>query len=175
MKIITFQHKDVLNEINNNGMYLAKMDSFYKQQTPKCYNIVFNSIKEKEIGSTQPIFGWYKVFTGEDLNVNSDTIKRCLEMTYLEEDEYLLFELEIDNNKVSLQNFYNFVDARCEEERIDAYYDKFEDFPIKVVFELEDCETQCTFSSIRKEYIKNVYSYKKVNDNYEITKIEEAF
>ena len=66
-------------------------------------------------------------------------------MTYLEEDEYLLFELEIDNNKVSLQNFYNFVDARCEEERIDAYYDKFEDFPIKVVFELEDCETQCTF------------------------------
>ena len=93
-------------------------------------------------------------------------------MTYLEENEYLLFELNIDDDKVSLQNFYNFVDARCEEEGIDPYYDSFEEFPINTVFEIEDGEIQATFSSIRKEYVENVYSYKKINNEYKITKIK---
>ena len=103
--------------------------------------------------------------------VDSETIKRCLEMTYLEEDEYLLFELNIDDDKVSLQNFYNFVDARCEEEGIDPYYESFEEFPMNTIFEIEDGEIQATFSSIRKEYVENVYSYKKINNEYKITKI----
>ena len=85
---------------------ITNINSFYKQQTPKCYDIVFNSIKVKEPGATQPIFGWKQVLNKE-LTVDSETIKRCLEMTYLEEDEYLLFELNIDDDKVSLQNFYN--------------------------------------------------------------------
>lgn len=171
MKVLTFQHKDILNEINNNGVYLSKIDSFYRQCTPKCYDIVFNSIKTKDIGSTQPIFGWYNVFSDESLSVNSETIRRCLEMTYLEEDDYLLFELNIDEDKVSLQDFYTFVDARCEEEGIDAYYESFEDFPIDKIFELVNSEIQCTISSIRKEYIENIYSYKKVGNEYVINNL----
>lgn len=173
MKIITFQHKNILNEINNNGVYLTKIDSFYRQCTPKCYDIVFNSIKTKDIGSTQPIFGWYNVFPNKNLTINSETISRCLEMTYLEEDDYLLFELNIDEDKISLQDFYNFVDARCEEEGIDACYESFEEFPIGRIFEIVNCEIQCTISSIRKEYIENIYSYKKIDNQYVITKIND--
>lgn len=171
MKILTFQHKDVLDEINAKGVYLAKRNSFYRRNTPKCYDFVFNSIKTKEPGSTQPIFGWHSVFDNEEIDVNSKTIKRCLEMTYLDENDYLLFELNIDEDKVSLQDFYTFVDARCEEEGFDAYYECFEDFPMESIFEFVNCEIQCTMSSIRKEYIQNIYSYKKDNDEYVISNI----
>ena len=75
MKILTFQHKDILKEINSKGVYLSKRDSF-------------NSIKTKEPGSTQPIFGWHAVFDNEEITVNSKTIERCLEMTHLDENEY---------------------------------------------------------------------------------------
>lgn len=174
MKILTFQHKDILNELNEKGVYLAKRNSEYRQTTPKCYDFVFNSIKTKEPGSTQPIFGWHAVFDNEKITVNSKTIKRCLEMTYQEENEYLLFELNIDDDKVSLQDFYTFVDARCEEEGIDPYYEHFEDFPMESIFEFVNCEIQCTISSIRKEYIQNIYSYKKIDGEYIINTINNV-
>ena len=129
MKIITFQHKHILNELKENGVYYAKLNSEYKKNTPKCYKMVFDSIEKKDPKATDPIFGWKRVFTSGDLEINSETIRRCMEMTGFDEKEYLLFELEIDDKEVSVQNFYNFVDARCEEEGIDPYYKSFEDFP----------------------------------------------
>lgn len=174
MKILTFQHKEVLNEIKNKGVYIAKLDSFYRSKTPKCYEVVFNNIKNKEEGSTQPIFGWYAVLesNNENLKVDSKTIARCMEMTGQDENEYLLFELEIEEDRVSLQDFYCFVDARCEEEGFDAYYEKFEDFPIDDIFNISDnIEVQCTISSIRLNDIKNIYSYKKEDKEYILNKI----
>lgn len=174
MKILSFQHKEVLNEIKNKGIYLAKLNSFYRSKTPKCYNIVFNSIKNKEEGSSQPIFGWYAVLDkdNEKLEVNSKTVARCMEMTGQDEDNYLLFELEVEDSRVSLQDFYTFVDARCEEEGFDPYYESFDEFPIDKVFDISEYgEVQCTISSIRLSDIKNIYSYKKVNGEYIINKI----
>ena len=53
-----------------------------------------------------------------------------------------------------------FVDARCEEEGIDPYYENFEDFPFDVIFEFgENEEVQATFPEIRKEWIENIYSF----------------
>lgn len=163
MKVITFQHKNVLNDIEREGKYISTIDSEFKRNTPLCYQIVFDSIKEKDIEATSPIFGWVNVWGDNDLTVNEKTIKRCMNMTQFECEDYVILELEISKDRVSLQNFYNFVDARCEEEGIDAYYDKFEDFPIECIFEIENSETQCTFSSIRKSDIINIYSFKKID------------
>lgn len=173
MKILTFQHKEVWEEIKKNGLYIAKRDSYYRSKTPKCYDIVFNNIKIREKGSTQPIFGWYAVLDKDNnkLVVNSKTVSRCMEMTGQDENAYLLFELEIDENRVSLQDFYTFVDARCEEERFDPYYDSFEEFPIKEVFNIGDGEVQCTISSIKLNDIRNIYSYKKATNGYFINKV----
>ena len=172
MKILTFQHKKVLEEIQNKGVYIANANSEYRNATPKCYDKVFTAIRNKEKNSTIPIFGWYAVLNSNNdkLKVDAATVFRCMEMTSQDEDNYILFELEMEEDKVSLQDFYNFVDARCEEERIDPYYEKFENFPFEVVFKIEkDCEIQCTMSSIKKENIKNIYSYKKLNGKYIIT------
>ena len=174
MKILTFQHKNILKELEYDGVYIAKLDSFYKQKTPQCYDIVFNSIKTIEPGSTQPIFGWYSVLSNNngELNIDSKTISRCLEMTGFNEENYLVFELDLPSDRVSLQNFYNFVDARCEEEGIDSYYDNFEDFPIDKIFDIKNAlEIQCTFSSIHYPDIKNIYSFKKENNSYLLEKI----
>ena len=172
MKIITFQHKHILNELKENGVYYAKLNSEYKKNTPKCYKMVFDSIEKKDPKATDPIFGWKRVFTSGDLEINSETIRRCMEMTGFDEKEYLLFELEIDDKEVSVQNFYNFVDARCEEEGIDPYYIEFEDFPFDCIFETKIGELQCTFTALRKEHIKNVYEYSLNKERqYEIKKL----
>ena len=67
MKILTFQHKNVLRDIQSKGLYIAQIDSEYKKITPRCYDIVFDSIPYKEDGSSKPIFGWQRVSIG-DLN-----------------------------------------------------------------------------------------------------------
>lgn len=159
MKILTFQHKNVLRDIQSKGLYIAQIDSEYKEMTPRCYDIVFDSIPYKEDGSSKPIFGWQRVSIGDysEIKVDEKTIKRCLEMVPIDLSTHLLFELDIPKERVSLQNFYNFVDARCEEEGFDRYYKTFDEFPIHVIFQLDAGENQCTFSSIRKEYIKNIY------------------
>ena len=175
MKIITFQHKEVLKQIKENGVYLAEYDSLYKNNTPICYNLIFNDIKNKHPQANNPIFGWYAVIDNDNNNLKVDarTIKRCLEMTSFDEHDYLILELEKNEDEVSLQDFYNFVDARCEEEGFDTYYDKFEDFPFETVFEYtKDSEVQCVFSHINKADIKNVYSYKKDDNCYIIKKLD---
>lgn len=165
MKVITFQHKNILKTIESEGKYIVTMESEFKKNTPMCYQIVFDSIKEKDIAASNPIFGWNNVLCDNDLTVNEDTIKRCMEMTCFDYKDYVLLELEIDEKRLSLQNFYNFVDARCEEEGIDAYYERFEDFPIECMFQIENNETQCTFSSIRKSDIVNIYYFEKIDPN----------
>lgn len=162
MKIITFQHKNILKTIESEGKYIATIDSEFKKNTPICYQIVFDSIKEKDIEATSPIFGWNNVLGDKELTVNEITIKRCMEMTGFDYKDYVILELEMNEQRLSLQNFYNFVDARCEEEGIDAYYENFEDFPIDCIFDIENTETQCTFSSIRREDIVNIYSFEKI-------------
>ena len=159
----------MLKQIKENGVYLAKYDSLYKSNTPICYNLIFNNIKNKHPQANNPIFGWYAVIDNDNNNLKVDarTIKRCLEMTSFDEHDYLILELEKNEDEVSLQDFYNFVDARCEEEGFDTYYDKFEDFPFETVFEYTKySEIQCVFSHINKADIKNIYSYKKDDNCY---------
>lgn len=160
MRVLSFQHKNVIRDINANGVYIAKVDSEYRRRSPRCYDMVFKDIPDKEIGSTQPIFGWHHVMIdGGEITVNEKTIKRCLLMTPMDLSTHLLFEMDIPKEKLSLQDFYAFVDAKCVEEGLDKYYKPFNEFPAHLMFKLDrgETEVQCTFSSIRKEYIKNIY------------------
>lgn len=153
-KILTFQHKSVLDKINE-GVYKCDILSKYYNNTPKCYKMLRDRLRIDH----NPIFGWAKVLE-EEININQKTIKRCLEMTEFDSKDYVLLELNIPDKFVDLQNFYMFVDARCEEEGIDPYYENFEDFPFDVIFEFEENEEiQATFPEIRKEWIENIYSF----------------
>ena len=177
MKILTFQHKNIIRDIQSKGLYITQIDSEYKKMTPRCYDIVFDSIPDKEDGSSKPIFGWQRVSIGDlnEINVDEKTIKRCLEMVPMDLSTHLLFELDIPKERVSLQNFYNFVDARCEEEGFDKYYKTFDEFPIHVIFQLDAGENQCTFSSISFMHIIKLFHKRKNKINYSYHKCYSGY
>lgn len=173
MKLITFQHKDILNQLNN-GKYICNKISKYQSFTPLSYNILRNRLIDK-IGSCEnPIFAWAQVIPGKELKVDSKTIGRALEMTGFNFEHYLIFELDVDDKYVDIQDFYNFVDMRCEEEGIDCYYNSFDEFPIDKVFTIDyEYELQATIPMIKLEWVKSIYEFKNTNRNdVEIIKIK---
>lgn len=164
-KIITFQHKSVLETLLNSGKYKCLRKSKYYEATPNCYDRLLENIPTKIEGVNIPIFGWYAVIEEDNnlLTVDDKTINRALEMTGQNCNDYYLFEMEIPKEYVSLQDFYNFVDVRCQEE---DELDGFVGDPWDYVFIVEpNREIQATFPIIKKEWIKNVYEYyeEKVN------------
>ena len=153
MKLITFQHKDIIKDLNSKGIYECRLKSSFSKATPDCYKMLANRLNLTE--NVYPIFAWYNVL-GLPLVVNIDTINRAMEMTGFKIDEYYLFELEVPDEFVDLQYFFNFVDMRCVEEFNDNVFTTWKD-----VFNVDKTESrieiQATLPNIRKEWIMNVY------------------
>lgn len=119
MKIITFQHPKVIEELEENGFYISKFKSKFHKATPNSYKFLIDSFKSTKMNSPiiYPIFGWSQVLSiGEVINESCRvTINRMLEMTSMPENYYMLV-LNVPENEVIETDFYGFVDLRFEEE-----------------------------------------------------------
>lgn len=150
MKIITFQHTDVINTLKTKD-YKCELISEYHKSTPRSYEILSQRLLEKCNIKSNPIFGWLQTIEGKNI-LDKDSIKRALEMVHF--NDYSMLYLDVPEEYIDLQDFYSFVDLRCEEERIDPYYFRFENFPVNVVFDTSKAlEIQVTFPIIKKEWI----------------------
>lgn len=156
--LITFQHRSVLNSILKDGKFVCDKVSFYNTRTPKCYKRLLDSIPNKPEEIKIPIFAWYAVLDSDNskLTLDEKTIYRCLSMTGQDYKQYYVFKLTVPRNLVSLQNFYNFVDCRCEEEG--DYQPEFDVW--SGVFDIEHGrEIQAVIPFIKKEWVDEVKSY----------------
>ena len=165
MKLISFQHKSVLDKLNRDGIYECSTLSKFHESTPKCYNELSKRLNLRE--NISPVFAWYNV-NGLPLEINSDSIGRALEMTGCDTTKYYLFELNVPDEYVDLQYFYNFVDMRCVEEFDDnvciTWYNVF-----NVDRNDNDNEIQATLPFIKREWIKNIYevTYEQITKEFD--------
>ena len=153
MKLITFQNKNIIKDLNYKGVYECILKSSFNKATPNCYKMLASRLNLAE--DTYPVFAWYNVI-GLPLVVNMGTINRAREMTGFKVDDCYLFELEVPDEFVDLQYFYNFVDMRCSEEFEDNVVTTWRDV-FNVDRNKNELEIQATLPSIRREWVINVY------------------
>ena len=151
MKILSFQHKSVLDKILSTGEYKCDYISRTHKSSPLIYNKLRTDmnkqLKEKCIN---PIFGWYRVIDDE-IVFNDETINRALQMVSFDHNNYIALLLEIPESYVLLTDFYEFADMRLfEEEHPTAV--------IELSYKIYDDEVQATFPVIKKEWLKKAYT-----------------
>lgn len=161
LKLITFQHKEVLREIEDKGYYMCSKISDYHRNTPNSYQFLKNTYKKKSPNSPiiYPIFTWSQVLSiGVPPNENEGKcIERMLEMTgcpHNQEKNYYMLVLEVPTENVLETDFYSFVDMRCEEEFGEKIFTGQEDFDrILTPREQGVIEVQAIIGSINKDMI----------------------
>lgn len=99
MKIISFQHKKVFDEIINRGIYSCSYISRYHNEAPKCYQFLKDKLKEKTGIKCNPIFGWANI-NGLPMILNKESLSRANEMVKFDENYYYILELEIPDEYI---------------------------------------------------------------------------
>lgn len=119
LKVVTFQHKAVVDELNEKGFYLCTYKGDFHEATPKSYQYLIDSYRTKYPNThiKYPIFGWTQVLeVGLPVNEhNKEDLERMLGMTGFKEP-YHIITLSVPKNKVMETDFYDFVYLRCSEE-----------------------------------------------------------
>lgn len=169
MRIITFQHPEVLKTLRKNNKYTCVTVSKYNEATPKCYERLRTELESKINQKVQSIiFAWGRV--SDEYTIDISQAERMLEMTHF--INYIALELDVPDEMILLTRFYDFVDIRCEEEGIDNYdwesdgryssYDEFiESCWQRVLNNHEDCEIQVILPYIQSDWLVRAYSVKK--------------
>ena len=151
MKLITLQHKDVLNDIISNGRYECTMISNYHKESPKIYKILANRLGLSD--GVYPIFTW-AYLDNKPVSLNSETVTSANSKVPLKIKDYYAFELEVPDDKTDLQDFYAFAATKSDEY-------EFEIDPKAEMFTCDIGEVaniQCTIPEIRNEWIRAVYN-----------------
>lgn len=167
MKLLTFQHKTILDDIRDTGVYLCERQSDYHLNTPNAYAFLKSRLAgQYPQAFKNVIFAWQQLFKDTPLTIEHAV--RGFECTGFDTDNYYLFELDVYDKHVFLTNFYNFVDLRCQEEGIDDIFpdtDYSYSYNEKIAL-LENCvldisthdEVQAIIPYIQKENIISIYS-----------------
>lgn len=170
MKLITFQHKNVLKEIERGGIYHCM------KMSECCENNItlYLEIKDMLKAPWFPVFAWARILN-KDLEVSLEQMNRADEMTP-HDDTDLILELEVPENENYLfQEFYDYVgcmyskfdEVHLPEERIIDGIHKIStrDMPDN------NAEVQCVLPYIKKEWVKSVYEFKKEDVEEQINPI----
>lgn len=158
MKIYSFQHKEVLKEIINNGVYKCEYVSEFRNQAPNLYKLLQEALYSKTGIDSFPIFGWSSI---EGVNENSsinDVIMNTYYKIALDYENYVLLELEIPDKYVLEHDFFSFSGFKLdEEEELETEYDVK-----KFIYDATptDYNIQASFPIIYSKWLKNAYSYK---------------
>lgn len=119
LRVVTFQHGEVVKELDEKGIYLCTYEGKFHKATPKSYQFLVDSYRRKKPNEPiiYPIFGWTQVLeVGQPVNeCNQEDLDRMLGMTNFK-NPYNRLTLLVPRNKVMETDFYGFVDLRCSEE-----------------------------------------------------------
>lgn len=115
MKLLTVQHRIVLETLQNNGRYYCNFISEYQKTTPQCYKRLAEQLAEKTgISVATPVFCFSNVI-GLPLKANKKTFYRIDGMIGIPEDKVIL-ELSVPEKIALHTDFYDFADVKYEEE-----------------------------------------------------------
>lgn len=173
VKVMTFQHKEVWDEILSNGEYRCVKKSNYQKATPECYKRIADTLDVKCKEGTIPIFGWSQLNISETkcgLDLDKDYIYYAQNKTGFPSNSYYGAILEVPLSYLAFQDFYNFVDCRCEEEGLDTFmFDPWNGTIITYPYPKahKERDIQCIMPVIKKEWLRILFSYEehKINGN----------
>ena len=167
VELITFQHKNILEDLKKYEIYHCQFKSIYNKKTPKTYNLISKMLNKKLKFKTKiPIFCWYKV-NRMNVSIKNKFIKNCNAKTGFD-DNNVLIHLKVSEKLILHTNFHNFVDYRFLEEfpnnsiAPNINWDDFE----KHIKEPTNDTIQTIISYIDKDWIINIYDI-EIKENKE--------
>ena len=185
MLIMTFQHKSSLNQIKSTGKYFCPVDSSYSKGTPKIYGYLREYIKEKTRIDSRPIFGWSNlisytsdekgVFHSMDLFPPSFTSTKAalMKVPFDGKDNYM-YILDIPEELLVHHDFFDFACFKCDEDEDACTDDQLRDFIFNSVVSWHR-DIQTCFPYIDKSFIKGVYEFEVVTDEFSVQILDIKF
>lgn len=158
MKIFSFQHKEVINQIITEGVYKCSYVSKYRNQAPLLYGVLQEFIYKKTNIDSFPIFGWSKIENIDESSTIEDVILNTCYKVGFDSSSHLLLELEIPDEYIIQHDFYDFASFKLDEEEGLCGLDDLRNF-IYSDISTNSINIQATFPIILKEWVTNVYSY----------------
>lgn len=158
MKIFSFQHKEVINQIITDDVYKCSYVSEYRKQSPILYAVLQEFIYKKTNIDSFPIFGWSKIENIDEMSSIEDVILNTYYKVGFDSDNYILMELDIPDCYISQHDFYDFASFKLDEEEGLCGLDDLRNF-IYSNISTDSINIQATFPVILKEWVTNVYSY----------------
>lgn len=174
MIIMTFQHKNSLEQIKSTGRYYCMVDSLYKRESPKIYSYLQELVFDKTGINCRPIFGWSRLL---DYGVSENGIRNVLDLSKpskenlssainkvsLDYSNYYLFILDVPNDLVVTHEFYTFACLKCDEFEGVCSDEELKDFiyneSINNYTKIYTEDLQSCFPYIDKSFIKSVYDF----------------
>lgn len=172
MRILTFQHKNIIEELNNYGHYICTYTSSFSKEAPMIYDELRMLLNEKTCLKANPIFGWAKLVDVEPLEVCRDFFFSSLGKVNFDHNDYLLFEINVPDNLVCLHDFFDFACFKADEEEELCTRKALHQFIFySSIFNNRDI--QAVFPVIKKDWIVNIYKFCPViEDGYSVRDYE---
>lgn len=172
MRILTFQHKNIIEELNNYGHYICTYTSSFSKEAPMIYDELRMLLNEKTGLKANPIFGWAKLVDVEPLEVCRDFFFSSLGKVNFDHNDYLLFEINVPDNLVCLHDFFDFACFKADEEEELCTRKALHQFIFySSIFNNRDI--QAVFPVIKKDWIVNIYKFCPViEDGYSVRDYE---
>lgn len=172
MRILTFQHKNIIEELNNYGHYICTYTSSFSKEAPMIYDELRMLLNEKTGLKANPIFGWAKLIDVEPLEVCRDFFFSSLGKVNFDHNDYLLFEINVPDNLVCLHDFFDFACFKADEEEELCTRKALHQFIFySSIFNNRDI--QAVFPVIKKDWIVNIYKFCPViEDGYSVRDYE---
>lgn len=164
MRILTFQHKNIIEELNNYGHYICTYTSSFSKEAPMIYDELRMLLNEKTGIKANPIFGWAKLIDVEPLEVCRDFFFSSLGKVNFDHNDYLLFEIDVPDSLVCLHDFFDFACFKADEEEELCTRKALHQFIFySSIFDNRDI--QAVFPVIKKDWIVNIYKFCPVIEN----------
>lgn len=172
MRILTFQHKNIIEELNNYGHYICTYTSSFSKEASMIYDELRMLLNEKTGLKANPIFGWAKLVDVEPLEVCRDFFFSSLGKVNFDHNDYLLFEINVPDNLVCLHDFFDFACFKADEEEELCTRKALHQFIFySSIFNNRDI--QAVFPVIKKDWIVNIYKFCPViEDGYSVRDYE---
>lgn len=172
MRILTFQHKNILKDLDESGFYMCKYISDFSKESPMLYEELRMLLNEKTGLKANPIFGWAKLVGVEPLEVGKDFLFSSLGKVNFDHSNYLLFELDIPDNLVCLHDFFDFACFKADEEEELCTRKALHSF-IFYSHVFDNRDVQAVFPVIKKQWVRDIYKFvPKIEHGYKVVDYE---